>query len=483
MIGEIKNGQPANGHPSYPSRDIARTAARARKRPEAVVQMVTPESPADDAGFTPGCRILAVDGQPLRDVIDWRWLSDGDEIELSYIDTDGDAGDVVLEREEGEDWGFTFEGLVFDDVLQCRNACTFCFMHQLPKGLRPSLTLRDDDYRLSFLVGTFVTLTNLSPEDEQRIIEQRITPLHVSLQVSNREVRRKMIGRNADHGIDALDRLLEAGIQVHAQIVLVPDANDGDYLVETLNWAYERPGILDIGIVPLGYTKYQTRFDHSFNDPKASKRVLDDVAPFRERALAERGTPWVFPADEFYSNAYHEDIVDEVPDTASYGEFELFEDGIGIIRSTIDDWNEAVSLGVDVECASALRESNTVLRLVAGEAQRDFLDQLVARSPLSGWFEPFYVKNEYFGGNVNVTGLLVGGDVSQAIAKRVKADREAGETRRVLYAIQEVVFNDDDIMLDDMRLEDMVKAAGVPIAVVSCTPLDYLRQIAELASS
>ena len=483
MIGEIKNGQPANGHPSYPSRDIVRTAARARKRPEAVVQMVAPESPADDAGFTPGCRILAVDGQPLRDVIDWRWLSDGDEIELSYIDTDGDAGDIVLEREEGEDWGFIFEGLVFDDVLQCRNACTFCFMHQLPKGLRPSLTLRDDDYRLSFLVGTFVTLTNLSPEDEQRIIEQRITPLHVSLQVSNREVRKKLIGRNADHGIDALDRLLEAGIQVHAQIVLVPDANDGDYLVETLNWAYERPGILDIGIVPLGYTKYQTCFDHSFNDPEASKRVLDDVAPFRERALAERGTPWVFPADEFYSNAYHEGIVDEVPDTASYGEFELFEDGIGIIRSTIDDWNEAVSLGIDVECASALRESNTVLRLVAGEAQRDFLDQLVARSPLSGWFEPFYVKNEYFGGNVNVTGLLVGGDVSQAIAKRVKADREAGETRRVLYAIQEVVFNDDNIMLDDMRLEDMVKAAGVPIAVVSCTPLDYLRQIAELASS
>ena len=413
MIGEIKNGQQANEHPSYPSRDIARTAARARKRPKAVVQMVAPDSPADDAGFTPGCRILAVDGQPLRDVIDWRWLSDGDEIELSYIDTDGDAGDIVLEREEGEDWGFTFEGLVFDDVLQCRNACTFCFMHQLPKGLRPSLTLRDDDYRLSFLVGTFVTLTNLSSEDEQRIIEQRITPLHVSLQVSNREVRRKLIGRNADHGIDALDRLLEAGIQVHAQIVLVPDANDGDYLIETLSWAYERPGILDIGIVPLGYTKYQTRFDHSFNDPAASKRVLDDV----------------------------------------------------------------------VECASALRESNTVLRLVAGEAQRDFLDQLVARSPLSGWFEPFYVKNEYFGGNVNVTGLLVGGDVSQAIVKRVKADREAGEIRRVLYAIQEVVFNDDGVMLDDMRLEDMVKAAGVPIAVVSCTPLDYLRQIAELASS
>ena len=471
-------------HPSYPSRDIEQAAGAASAAPaqpycEAVIESVEPASPADDAGFTPGCKILAVDGQPLRDVIDWRWLASDDEVTLTYIDTDGEQGEVELYRDYGEDWGIEFEGLVFDGVLQCRNACTFCFMRQLPEGLRPSLTLRDDDFRLSFLVGTFVTLTNLRPEDEARIIEQRITPLHVSLQVSNPEVRRKLIGRNAAHGLAAFDRLLSAGIEAHAQIVLVPGENDGDYLTETLDWAYARPGILSVGIVPLGYTKYQKRFEKSFNDPAASKRVLDDVEPFRRRALAERGTPWVFPADEFYSNAYHDQIIGNLPDTSTYGEFELFEDGIGIIRSTVDDWYAAVREGVVEECARALRETNTVLCLVAGEAQRDFLDQLIAAGPLLGRLEPFYVKNEYFGGNVNVTGLLVGGDVSRAIAARLASD--AKDPRRVLYAIQEVVFNDDGIMLDGMRLEDMEKAAGAPIAVISCTPIEYLKQIAELA--
>jgi NifB/MoaA-like Fe-S oxidoreductase len=354
-------------------------------------------------------------------------------------------------------------------------------MRQLPEGLRPSLTLRDDDYRLSFLIGTFVTLTNLEPEDEDRIIAQRITPLHVSLQVSNPEVRRSLIGRNAAHGIAAFDRLLQAGIEAHCQIVLVPGVNDGEYLTETLEWAYARPGILDIGIVPLGYTKHQERFDGSFNDPLASKRVLDDVEPFRRRALAERGTPWVFPADEFYSNAYHADIIGNLPPASHYGDFELFEDGIGIIRSTIDDWYSARDAGVVDECARALRETNTVFRLIVGEAQRDFLDQLIASGPLRGLLEPFYVKNEYFGGNVNVTGLLVGRDVSRAVAWRNSRDQALGEQGRVLYGIQQVVFNDDGVMLDDMRLEDMQKAAGSSIAVVSCIPVEYLSQIAELA--
>ena len=147
----------------------------------ALVAAVEPGSTADDAGFVPGCRILAVDGHPLRDLIDWRWLSADDAIEVSYVDLDGDAGEVELERDEGESWGFEFDGAVFDGVKQCRNACTFCFMRQLPKGLRPSLYLRDDDFRLSFLSGTFVTLTNLSADgasssSASRLCACRCTP-------------------------------------------------------------------------------------------------------------------------------------------------------------------------------------------------------------------------------------------------------------------------------------------------------------------
>ena len=325
---------------------------------------VAPGSPADDAGFEPGCFVTSVDGQPLRDLIDWRWLASDDEVELGYIDLDGEAGTVELERGEGEAWGLEFEGVVFDGVKQCRNACTFCFMRQLPDRMRPSLSLRDDDFRLSFLSGTFVTLTNLSADDEARIVEQRISPLRVSLHAADADVRRMMIGRHAQHGIEALDRLLAEGIEFHAQIVLVPEQNDGDVLADTLSWAYARPGILDVCIVPLGFTKHQECFKCSFNDPASARAVLDAITPFQRRALEERGTPWVFAADEFYRNAYGSHLLENLPPTEAYGDFAMFEDGVGIVRSFVDDWRDAEQAGLVERCARALAQANVRAHIV-----------------------------------------------------------------------------------------------------------------------
>ncbi|MDO4443479.1 MAG: PDZ domain-containing protein, partial [Slackia sp.] len=246
----------------YPG-DPARTAA--------VILEVEEGSPADDAGFTPGCKICAVDGQPLRDVLDWQWYTADDEIELSYIDLDGDEGTVVLEREEGESWGITFDGAVFDGIRTCRNACVFCFMRQLPEESRDTLVLRDDDWRLSFLQGNFVTLTNLSEDDAETIIERQISPLRVSLHAATPELRKKMIGKHAAHGIAMLEKLLAGGIEVHAQIVLMPGVNDGDELKKTLAWAYTHEGIENVGIVPLGFTKHQTRFEKSFDEAEDAR--------------------------------------------------------------------------------------------------------------------------------------------------------------------------------------------------------------------
>ncbi len=469
--------------PSYPSADIERAASCASCAlsvgPRAPISAVEPGSPADDAGFYPGCFLTSVDGAPLRDVIDWRWLSDGDEIRVGYLDADGDAGEAVLEREPGKSWGFSFEGLVFDDVIQCRNACTFCFMHQLPRGLRPSLTLRDDDFRLSFLVGTFVTLTNLSEADERRIVEQRITPLHVSLQATDAAVRRAMIGRHAQHGIDALDRLLAQRIEVHAQIVLVPDVNDGDVLRSSLDWAYARPGILDVGIVPLGYTRYQKRFDRSFDEPDQARAVLDLIVPFQERAQRERGHAWVFAADEFYLNAYGDDVAAHVPPALHYGDFSLFEDGIGIVRSFLDDWERALAAGSVARAAAALEEAGLTACLIAGCAQRPFLKPALAASPARERVRVLFVVNEFFGGNVDVTGLLVGKDIARAV--RRDADGDPCHGARTLYLVPRVVLNDGGAMLDDMRVQDVEKEAGLPLAVVSCSPLDYFDEIADLA--
>ena len=504
-------------------------------RLRAVIAFVEPDSPAYDAGFEPGCVIAAVDGQPVRDIIDWRWLTADDVITLGYVDLDGEEGEVELWREEGEDWGLEFEGVVFDRVKLCRNACTFCFMRQLPKGMRPSLSMRDDDFRLSFLSGTFVTLTNLSAEDEARILEQCISPLRVSLHATDEQVRRRIIGRHAQHGLDALDRLLAAGIEVHAQIVLLPGENDGEVLKRTLSWAYERPGVLNIGIVPLGFTKHQTYFERSFNDPADARAVVEVVKPFQQRALAERGTPWVYAADEFYRNAYGDHLLENLPPTEHYGDFSMFEDGIGIIRSCVDDFHEAAEEGLTARVRAALNEaggesdsqSHAVVYFIAGEAMHPHFAQLVEECGLVGYLVPLIVRNDYFGGNVDVTGLLCGCDIARAIKEKLAEEPVAAKETQVsggeggsarssaatetaqwavspseaclsteppsppeaerqgifrapIFAIPNVIFNDDGLTLDGMTVADVEKAAGAPVAVVSCNPSDYLLDIISL---
>lgn len=169
-------------------------------------------------------------------------------------------------------WGITFDGAVFDGIRTCRNACIFCFMRQLPQESRDTLVLRDDDWRLSFLQGNFVTLTNISDEDIETIIERQVSPLRVSLHAITPDVRQNIIGKHAPHGIAVLERLLEGGIKVHAQIVLMSGINDGRELLNTLAWAYMRENIENVGIVPLGYTKHQTRFKESLQHARGGAR-------------------------------------------------------------------------------------------------------------------------------------------------------------------------------------------------------------------
>ena len=478
--------------------------------PRALIAAVEEESPAWEVGFEPGCYVTSVDGEPIRDLIDWRWLADGYSIDVGYIDLDGDTGVVTLERDDGQSWGIEFDGVVFDGIKQCRNACSFCFMRQLPDDARPSLTLRDDDFRLSFLAGTFVTFTNITAEDEARIIEQQISPLRFSLHVADPEIRRRMIGKHAAHGLEVADRLLAAGIELRAQIVLVPDENDGEVLADTLRWAWERPGITDVCIVPLGYTKHQSGFEHSYNEPSQAQGVLEVVRPFQERALEERGGLWAYPSDELYHNAWGREVIDHLPSSRAYGDFEMFEDGVGIIRSFVDDWEQACAQGSVERCAQALEAAGERVCYIVGCAMIDVLDVLVERSPLAGRFLPLFVKNDYFGGNVDVTGLLCGCDIVAAVrrvleqeasvpadAALLMADEEGLEVEELagaapaepaapaapdgpLFLIPEVLLNDDMITLDDMSFEDMERETGARMAVVSCNASDYLEELIDL---
>lgn len=434
------------------------------------IAAVVPDSPADDVGFYPGCHILAVDGQPLRDILDWRWLGAGCDMVVEYCDAQGDVGTVRVEREPHEEWGIDFEGAIFDGIKLCRNACTFCFMRQLPADSRSSLSLRDDDFRLSFLQGTFVTLTNISAEDEARIIEQHISPLRVSLHAVSDDVRSRIIGNHAAHGLAVCERLLSAGIWMHMQIVLMPGVNDGEELQKTLEWAYTRPLIKDIGIVPLGFTKHQSGFTKSFTDEESAGQVIESVRPFQMRALEEKGTPWVFLADEFYRNAYPDALLEHIPPSEHYGEYDLFEDGIGIMRSTVDEWLDAHETADGL--ARLLKEKRMRAYYVVGYAQREFLFPLIAQSPLRGLLVPLPVRNDYFGGSVDVTGLLCGCDIARALCAARKEFTESD-----FVVVPDIIFNADGLTLDDMTLEDIRTEAGIDVDVVSCSPAVYLEQL------
>ena len=241
------------------------------------IKSVEEGSPAWEAGLEPGMRVDRVNGHALLDIIDWRWEASDDVAELEVFVPEGigeESGAFLctLEREAGQDWGVEFTDVLFDGIRTCVNACQFCFMRMLPDDARASLMLRDDDYRLSFMQGNFVTLTNVSDEDLQRIIDCRLEPMNVSIHAVSPDVRRGLIGRHAQRGIDVLEALCDAGLEVHGQIVLCAGINDGDELTRTLDWVEARPNITSLAIVPMGYTKYSRQFSHSFSEDLEASR-------------------------------------------------------------------------------------------------------------------------------------------------------------------------------------------------------------------
>lgn len=445
----------------------------ASTRPQATgawVAGVEEGSPAWEAGIEPGMRIVTVNGTEPRDIIDWRWEADGAACELEVFDPrDGTTSRCELWREPGQDWGVDFTDVLFDGIRTCVNACQFCFMAMLPPEARSSLTLRDDDYRLSFLQGNFVTLTNVTDEEAERIVECGLSPMNVSIHAITPEVRRSLIGRRADRGIEVLERLLAGGIEVHAQIVLCPGINDGDELAATLDWVEERPGITSLAIVPLGYTKHSRRFKSSYSDDlEASRAVVRLLEPYQERARRTLGITRFQLSDEFYVDARL-----PVPPAETYDGYPQFYDGIGMLRSFLDE-AELVSRerAGDLRAVdAALAEKNLEVLLVCGEAARETIDVFCSLLSPEGRVRTHAIRNDYFGGDVNVTGLIVSEDLLAQLPEDLCG---------TLVVLPEVMFNFDRLTLDgDTQghiLEELARL-GAQATVSVPSPINYLESL------
>ncbi|MDR1014203.1 MAG: DUF512 domain-containing protein [Coriobacteriales bacterium] len=507
--------------PSPDTAPLCCTASYAPTEPPgthgAVIAGVDPASPGEKGGLVAGMRVLSVEGVVPRDVLDWMWLASDAEVHLTACGgpqataADGaakaaagrgagaDAGTArtsphahvtahTLRRGLGEDWGVTFADPLFDGLMTCRNSCVFCFMTMLPKGMRPSLYLRDDDYRLSFLQGNFVTLTNLGEDDVRRIVDYRLSPLHVSLHAVGPAVRRRLIGANHARGIEVLDRLLDAGIEAHAQVVVVPGINDGAELDLTLGWAARRPGILSLGVVPYGHTRF-ARLQAAFR-PDDARRVIAQLAPWQERSREAEGATRFQLADEWYL------LAGAPPAPAEhYDGYPQFEDGIGMLRAFEDEWEAAAAddtrgTGRAEGAGSAEAEGGTGtgtghaeggggaaedagaagnagaegsgahLLLVTGEAFAPTLRRLVTASFPHNTPEVRAIRNRFFGGNVNVTGLLTAQDVVAQL-------KEQGTSPHSTVVLPCALFNPDGLTLDDKQAADIARALGRRVVVAS----------------
>ncbi len=453
----------------------SRTLAR---MPPARVVAVAPGSPAASTGILPGDEVLSLNGEAVRDVIRYQLQADEPVVELE-VRRGGLEQLVVVEKPAGAPLGVELDSPVFDRVQTCDNHCPFCFIHQLPKGMRRSLYLKDDDYRLSFLYGNFTTLTRFTEADLERVISEKLGPLYVSIHATDPEVRARLLrNRRGATSLRWLAALLDAGIEVHGQIVVCPGVNDGAVLDDTLLGILDRfPRLVTVGVVPLGVSDYTTERDMREHTAAEAVAVIDIVARWQERFRAALGRRIVFAADEYYVLARQ-----PFPAPNEYEGFPQHENGIGMVRAFESDVHaalrgeQATGMGpragffawVDGAPAHGYRAPRAAddratgtpdratagsVAIVTGEYGERVLTPLLpvlreaARMPV----RLLAVPNRFFGGNIAVTGLLTGRDVCEALTDEPPGDR---------YLVPDVVLSRDRF-LDGMTIADLPRAVEV----------------------
>ena len=404
-----------------------------------LISAVRKNSLAEAAGIVAGDKLVAVDGVQVKDIIELSFYTSDYEVELELENAQGQRRQVHIDKYPDEDLGLEFEAAVFDKVSTCYNNCIFCFVDQMIPGMRKGLYVRDDDYRLSFLYGNFITLTNLKEEDFQRIIQTHMTPLYVSVHATDPKVRCEMMhNRFAGELMDKLERLFAAGIEVHTQIVCCPGYNDGVILAKSFHDLYARhPHVLTMAVVPVGITKHREGLHplRTFTKEEAAA-LIDQVTPWQRQCREETGKTFIYLGDEFYLLAGR-----DVPAAEWYDGFPQLENGIGLTRSFVDEWQATLPSLSSYQAASPAvipvgESAFTVLQ--------PLLDALNNQFSTAHSFVP--VPNQFFGGKVNVTGLLTASDI-------LRTCKESGK-RLILPA---VVLNNDKLFLDDTALEQFRK--------------------------
>ena len=428
----------------------------ARQPAPAVVVAVEPGSIGEELGFQPGDQLLSINGIRPRDLIDYRYLCVEEELHLEVRDAAGELHEVALEKDADDGLGLEFSEALFDGLRQCNNACPFCFIDQQPSGRRTSLYLKDDDYRLSFLYGSYLTLTNLTDSDWQRIEQQRLSPLFVSVHATDPELRSRLLKNpRAGQLMDQVRWFAERDLQIHAQVVVCPGLNDGDALERTLldlaNFAGgEWPAVLSAAVVPVGLTRFRPGDDGLVPvSPADAREVIARVEPLQKLFLDRFGSRFVWLSDEWYLMAGL-----PLPPRDSYEDLPQQENGVGSIRAFLEALDEA-SAALPNGIATPLHSSWVVGRLVE-EALAPVAARLNAVDGVR--LTLFGLPSPYWGQDQVVTGLLTGKDLLEGL--------EGCDLGDQLLLPGVMLRQGEPVFLDDMTLAELEQHLPVPIRIV-----------------
>ncbi len=452
------------------------------KRKGHIIKAVEPDSIGEEMGIEPGDSLLAVNGEEPEDIFDYQFMIQEEYLEVLIEKNTACHGTkeepeqwlLEIEKEEWEDLGIEFENGLMDEYRSCHNKCIFCFIDQMPKGMRETLYFKDDDSRLSFLQGNYVTLTNMSEKDLDKIIKYHLSPINISFQTMNPELRCKMLhNRFAGEALKKVDRLYKAGITLNGQIVLCKGVNDGEELEHSIEELTKYlPNLESVSVVPVGLSKYREGLYplEPFTKQDAVK-VLDTIHKWQKKVYKEYGMHFIHASDEWYILAEQ-----ELPSAANYDGYLQLENGVGMIRLMMDEFYQSIE---DYQLAIAngrkkdrRKEIEKKIAIATGKLAYPFIKEIAGK--LMEQFpkvsiQVYGITNDFFGEMITVSGLLTGQDIKKQLAGQTLGER--------LWLPQNVLRAGETVFLDDFTLEELEIALQVPIDIVKSSGYEFLNLI------